>query len=589
MKTLIISIILLASKTTFAQQIVYESMLIKNDGVYKLNNVAYSGEVIYLNSKGQITSRYAMIEGKPKGIYTAYFEEPDFKKNKFQDSSMVRFLKDSINITEKGLKTLLEDSLICHNNLSDYILNEMGGEKKLLKLQEKYEDNKLKRKALEKWNVYNVLLNSLIFKGREIISCQDRLNNIKSNLNNEIKKPLYQPIIKEKFDQHEFVKSGFYNEFYYSQKIKAVGTYSNDLQNGSWTYYYENGTKAAEGTFINGGNKDSEFICLDLEIPRNGRNGKWMLYFANGNISGTSNYANGWRNGECNFYDENGIILLTENYKNGTFEGLRIEYFPNGNPKEISHYKDGKLNGAFVTFDLNQIKTRECSFKDGKIDGLELFVNPNGKKISETYYSLGIKNGKEKLYFESGKIKEENTYVNGKQVGLQLVFFENGKKKKEEIKHNGKLHGYFKTYYENGKLESSGSTDSLSRAEGYLIGNICYYKPDGSLKSINLAHNDGSYEDVTPVNINYTELNKPYKCMCCKKTINGILDAYLPYDQAFGEGNTMKEIKKTVKQASIPGSFTSKFLDQMEYKSVYDYFRRFEYSCCTRKCYKLCH
>jgi len=117
-----------------------------------------------------------------------------------------------------------------------------------------------------------------------------------------------------------------------------------------------------------------------------------------------------------------------------------------------------------------------------------------------------------------------------------------------------------------------------------LIGDFTSYNEDGSIKMKGFAHKDGRLEDKTPVNISYAEVNKSYKCKCCKKTIKGILDAYSVFDQLDGEGSSMRFIKDQVKD----GSMTSKSLHAVNCKTIYDYLRMYWFPYCTMKCDKMC-
>ncbi len=99
------------------------------------------------------------------------------------------------------------------------------------------------------------------------------------------------------------------------------------------------------------------------------------------------------------------------------------------------------------------------------------------------------------------------------------------------------------------------------------------------------------------------ELNKPYKCKCCKATINGITDGlsesggeysdwhFNYYSKVYGTPE-MKNLMKTMSQESeklylkTNGMIGDKNASSKEF-SVYDVLRgEFEY--CSLKCSKLC-
>ena len=150
-------------------------------------------------------------------------------------------------------------------------------------------------------------------------------------------------------------------------------------------------------------------------------------------------------------------------------------------------------------------------------------------------------------------------------------------------------------YYENGKIEIKTTIDSTYLEAAGLKGDYYHYNEDGSIRFHEFYNKDGTFKTIKGwkdnftkndnfIKINSAELNKPYKCKCCKATINGIKNGHSK------EGNeytpplmwesemimeSLKEIEKNLKV--------------MGYNNIYDVFRKEFFMYCTLKCARTCY
>ena len=85
--------------------------------------------------------------------------------------------------------------------------------------------------------------------------------------------------------------------YYPHKKIQMDGTFKNNLRDGLWTYWYENGSKWSEGFFKEGKN-----------------DGKRLTYFENGKVRYEAYYKDGIRVGKWRFFDNNGKLLQEIDY-----------------------------------------------------------------------------------------------------------------------------------------------------------------------------------------------------------------------------------------------------------------------------------
>ncbi len=69
----------------------------------------------------------------------------------------------------------------------------------------------------------------------------------------------------KKFNEYNFSLrklNGAYYRWNVNQKLREKGFYKNDLEDSTWTYYYDNGLKETEGNYL----ADSSALTKDFEI-----------------------------------------------------------------------------------------------------------------------------------------------------------------------------------------------------------------------------------------------------------------------------------------------------------------------------------
>ena len=98
--------------------------------------------------------------------------------------------------------------------------------------------------------------------------------------------------------------------FYHVGDHTEIGKYTNDLKDGYWTYYFENGDTEFRGKFLRG-------------LP----DGKHKYYYENGEVKEEQLYSAGIKVKTWKYYDIGGNLILAINYKNGEefkINGVRI-------------------------------------------------------------------------------------------------------------------------------------------------------------------------------------------------------------------------------------------------------------------------
>ena len=105
---------------------------------------------------------------------------------------------------------------------------------------------------------------------------------------------------KTRYGIEKVKEEGYYP---YGQKY-SEGTYKDGRQDGVWTWWYEDGKKIGEGSYLNGDGTDLGY----RGVPRYGRDGKWTFWYENG-----QKYTEGtYKNGEYispKYWNEDGSVM----------------------------------------------------------------------------------------------------------------------------------------------------------------------------------------------------------------------------------------------------------------------------------------
>jgi antitoxin component YwqK of YwqJK toxin-antitoxin module len=588
------------------QKIVIESQLTLKENKFYQKDQLYSGQVICLFENGQIKSMIEIKDGLPNGKTIEFLFDKSFQKTNYKDSVEIRKCHTLMSEKKAEIEINIQDTLIASKELKDFINYEIGGDDKLVKLKEKNDEGKLNKKKKEDFDKYESLVQIKNKSIRKLVDSEKDMNEISNKLKTELNKKEYIPIKLKEYTIANSIKEGLAIIYDSLGNKFGEGNYKNGKQDGKWIYYFSNGKKSGEGLYVNG----DESTKGKTGVPKNGREGVWRFYFENGKISDETLYSGGKRNGlsklfsdigntseEANykydildgrriFYHPNGKIHQDFNYKDGILEGQSKIYFSDGQLKESGTYLNGKASGHFVFYNENGSVKSEVDYKDGKKMGLEVVYNIEGKKIKEYNLTNDVKNGVEKEYYDDGKLKAERNFKMGMRHGKVKTYYESGKIEAEGNFENDKAHGGLTTYFENGKIELKATIDTTSLAQNNMIGDVYWYNEDGTLKNQGYAHKDGRLEDKTVSNSNSTsgvsnELKKPYKCKCCKSTINGLIEGV---DKDGREYNDL-----FVQLIGGKGSDTDTFYRKLGYDGIYDYMRKDTYKFCTMKCARTCY
>lgn len=165
--------------------------------------------------------------------------------------------------------------------------------------------------------------------------------------------------------------SGWYRNDYFInlKKLQMVGLYEdkeNTIANGTFYYFYPNGTLKSSGRYNH--NKKTDL---------------WLTYFQDKSLKDSLNYKDGNLIGISLSWYSNGYIRDSVNVDQKG-NGVYVSWFDDGNPSSAGKYVDfGKKHGKWQYFHKNnQLSCYEIYDRDELKD--KKYFDENGKPLNDT-------------------------------------------------------------------------------------------------------------------------------------------------------------------------------------------------------------
>jgi len=332
----------------------------------------------------------------------------------------------------------------------------------------------------------------------------------------------------------------FYTKF---GNLRTKGSSTNQLREGKWVWYYENGQKEEEANYKNG-KLNGEYIKYTLDgkiifkttYADNLYNGDLFKYNQFGVITEHSTYVQDSLNGTTILYHNLGkqFKRLTIPYEKNIVNGLAEGFYEGGEKKFILDFEDGVKVREEKTFFTNGNLLRSYLYEDGVINGLHKEYYADGGLYEEGHFKNDNKNGEWKKYYKSGQLYSITNYTEkgilselyeeyDRKGNKTLIYeYKNGDivsysffNKKGELLSNGKLdnnkiflngihsngskmvNGLFKKGKRDGSWQYFNNYGGLTSTEEYSMGKILEDKDyflNGNIKSITL-YNENSELD----------------------------------------------------------------------------------------------
>lgn len=354
------------------------------DSITFIKNGVLEGPVYIYNDKGLLYTKAWYIQGVATGLYQIFDDKGSIIKDTIKSKIECKTSDDR----NKGCseKIIVNDKVKME---SSYKYGTKNG------FEFEYYDSG----AIEKMTFYKngePLSDPFLFKDDSFMKTTKICNTVEDKVSGCIQiigdKDSYisgQIILKNGLGQGP-------TKFYYKNgNPHKIFTYNNNVIDGLYTEFYENGV-VKQQYFMSQGSK--------VGIER--------LFKEDGSIEQEIHYKNGLKNGPFTIYNESGSILKISNYKDDSLEGVYQQYNEIGLLESESFYKAGE-EVLYKTYDDLERILSITELKDGVKEGYSIDFYDDGKTIKTiSLYKAG--DLKEKTVFkEDSSIQDSFIYKDG--------------------------------------------------------------------------------------------------------------------------------------------------------------------------------
>lgn len=170
------------------------------------------------------------------------------------------------------------------------------------------------------------------------------------------------------------IPQGVFTYYYDDGKVRSELTHSPDGKSAASVSFHPNGKKMAEGLYV-GTKKDGLWKYYnDLEIPSAEEfyqkcipAGVWKTYYDDGKLLEECPYQNGLKEGVCKQYFTDGSKKSEVHFEKGKCEGSATFYYPNGNPIQAGQLHNDLKEGVWATYKENGEKESEIEYISGQV------------------------------------------------------------------------------------------------------------------------------------------------------------------------------------------------------------------------------
>ncbi len=416
-----------------------------------------TGEWVYYDHYGNVSSRYNYKDGEVDGDAFTYFENGKVETKAEYEEGKKNGLYLEYNVFGE---LIVEGTYKDGQPEGEWYNYQNDGTLKLERyfvngdLHGFYKEYAVNGK-LDSWAEYD--------KGRDIEHLlMDTVENVAQRYGEyngkvELKDPLNNYVyFSANYKNGEIDGPAVWTDF--NGRKEVEGNFVNGYRNGPWKYYYPTGKLRQEMIYSFG----------DIE-------GTYKSYHENGKLSYEANYINGERQGLTRSFDENGKLEFESNYLDNERHGKTVYYGPGESIIMIRYYDQGKFvsyayigkdgkevapilittgENTIVTYYPTGEKASEHKRTNGLVNGAYIYYAKNGTEIENETYEKGELHGKTVYHYTDGTTKSETDYRFGEKHGVEIVYYPNGKKKSETSYLYGEKHGPAKFYNQQGQLTS---------------------------------------------------------------------------------------------------------------------------------------
>lgn len=459
--------------SSFKIHIFFLVALFIGNPVFSQDKVNPDGYNTFYFPGGKLSSEGELKNGKPEGVWKAYYENGRLKS-----------IGNRINHLLEGEWTFYNDS---GKVMARYMYS--AGKKSGVQ-KEFFENGSILSEELVVDNVRN---GPMIFYNEKggIIKTVPYVNGVESGVAKEFAEDgrIITLTIYDKgyFKKEEKInrldkfgmKQGTWKEFYINEKVKTESTFKDNLLDGVYREYGEDGMVTKMEIYRNGKLvEQNQETKVKLEIKRD--------YHVGGYVKSSVNIRDGLKEGIYRLYDTTGKVVESRlyergdvvaegiidefgkeqgpwkflypdksikaegNYKNGKREGLWKFYYKGKKIQQEGNYRNGMPDGEWKWYYPSGNILREEMYAEGKEEGLSKEYNEEGKVIAEGEYSSGLKDGEWKI--QNGGYSARGKFIDGRETGVWIQVFPNGKKAFEGEFTDGVENGTHKFFYNSGRI-----------------------------------------------------------------------------------------------------------------------------------------
>ncbi len=224
-------------------------------------------------------------------------------------------------------------------------------------------------------------------------------------------------------------KTGVWERYYCSGKIKGKTTFKNGRPDGYTVMYHENGKMAEEGTW-----KVNKWV------------GDYRLYYENGQLQQEFSFNQvGKREGPQKYFFTNGTVMLEGSWANGKESGAIKEYYESGDLKSEKIFNNGEVDEATVkVYELKKPGKTKQENSNTAIAAKKAVINSDEETHASAVAHKGstVLNGYYVLYNKNKQKTKEGTFVNNRLIdGKNYIYNANGVLDRIEIYKEGVYQG----------------------------------------------------------------------------------------------------------------------------------------------------
>jgi uncharacterized protein len=247
---------------------------------------------------------------------------------------------------------------------------------------------------------------------------------------------------------HEHVSKSFqrYETYHPNGMVASSGIVSDSLRIGTHHYYDSAGNYLFSYLYEKG------FVAAKGKLlPSGEKDSTWIYFYSDGQVKSSGNYNREGKSGRWIYYFSNGLIAQEGNYKKNLPDGKWMWYFQNGQLRTTEYFFRGKQEGEKLEYDsLGALMTKGYYVND--LQEGEWYYHV-GDHIEKGNYKMGLLDGEWTHYYLNGQRAFLGTFKEGEPEGKHKFWYFHGILLEKVHYKRGIKHGRHVRYYPNGEEE----------------------------------------------------------------------------------------------------------------------------------------